>query len=588
MMFRKPLYISGWQIRISGLRLKAWNKVCFSSVYMTNKSGYIIHVHDIMLLFSIRALISTFNIKRSITGLFADQIQISNPGADLKESDKHDSDKEKGTARFNWDARLYSQINRLIDMLFTVTTKHIAIRKILLTVDQAGSTGSLIVEEVNLFNGSLSGSCTIQYKQITGTFPFSATIDQPKKKVDIASNGFGISINNVACFFAGMCQGSCIIEKTTTFTRLNIVLGADQLNINHPAFSSSPVFIAKSSVDLGLVISKERLEVCRESEVAINDIPVLFQFVHEAQDADLIKYILVVVIEGRQFFKSYPFFNNSGLAAIQAEGEMVIQVSYMLSMTDFSNYYFKSEILRDNFHVSDLGPFVLSNKYVANLIKCGSFHDVDTLTGHVDYVRLSDIPTYFTDVVVTAEDPNFYSHSGVDPYFIGVAIAENLCSRRFKKGASTITMQLCKNIYFYNDKCISRKMDEMIVAWLLERFLHLSKEQILETYLNIIEFAEDVYGIKAAAIYYFNKEVAGMNLLECITMSYVIPRPKFFLEALLMRSPKLLVNLRRHIDYHLRKLHNNGKISKETFLGTDYSIKFELNAFNNEIITLQL
>jgi membrane peptidoglycan carboxypeptidase len=210
------------------------------------------------------------------------------------------------------------------------------------------------------------------------------------------------------------------------------------------------------------------------------------------------------------------------------------------------------------------------------------------MTEHSDYVCMAEIPACFTEVVVTAEDPNFYRHSGVDPYFIGVAMAENLRNRRFKKGASTITMQLCKNIFFHNDKCISRKIDEMIVAWLLENFLDLSKEQILETYLNIIEFAEGVYGIKAAATYYFNKEVAGMNLLECITMSYVIPRPKFFLEALLMRSTQLLTNLRRHIDYHLRKLRNNGKISKETFLGIDYSIRFELNAFNNEIITLKL
>jgi hypothetical protein len=588
-MLKKTANISGWQIRISGMRLKAWNKVSFSSVCMTNKNGHTINMADVHVLLSIRILIKTLKIKRSVIGLFAEQIQIFTPAATLKAERKQDINKEKGFPCINWETRLYPAVTRLFHMLFSTATKQIAITKLLLTSDQTGSTGSLLVENVNLLNNCLSGRCIMRYKQITGTFSFSAKIYQEKKKIDLCSTDTRLSLKNVGFVFVEKCQISCVVEKKTAFARLNIVMAAEKVKVDHPVFSSSPVIIETSSADLGLIISKEKLEICRESEVVINEIPVLFQVIHEMQEADIVKCVFVFIIQGASFFKSYPFFNNKGLTDIQAEGEIVIQLSYILSMSDPLQYYFNTEILRNDFQVTELGSFILSNKYITNIVKRRSSNDINKRTEDWSwsYACLAEMPAYFTDIVVNAEDPNFYKHSGIDPYFIGIAAAENLRSRRFKKGASTITMQLCKNLFFYTDKCITRKIDEMIVAWLLENFLKLSKEQILETYLNIIEFAEGVYGIKAAAKYYFNKEVTALNLLECITISYIIPRPRFFLEALLMLSPQLRTNLRKHIDLHLRKLNDKDLITRETFEGITYVIEFELNAFNNKKITLK-
>src|SRR5206468_9824668 len=113
------------------------------------------------------------------------------------------------------------------------------------------------------------------------------------------------------------------------------------------------------------------------------------------------------------------------------------------------------------------------------------------------------IPKTLSDLVIICEDPNFYEHKGIDDYAIQLAILHNFKLRKFSRGASTITMQLVRNLFLGHHKNISRKLEEFIIAWLLEKHASLKKERILEIYLNIIEFGYNVYGISEASLYYF-------------------------------------------------------------------------------------
>jgi len=191
------------------------------------------------------------------------------------------------------------------------------------------------------------------------------------------------------------------------------------------------------------------------------------------------------------------------------------------------------------------------------------------------YVPFEQIPHELIDWIIRSEDPRYWSHHGVCLYGLGIALRENIKSRKFIRGASTITMQVARNLFLTHHRNLMRKTEETIIALLLENYYEISKENILELYLNLIEFAPGIYGIKNGVQFYFNKEVSDLSLIEILTITYIIPRPRHFYEALLGKTEQLQRNLRAHIKtYILAATH---KKNMETFPDTpplDYCIRF--------------
>jgi membrane peptidoglycan carboxypeptidase len=126
--------------------------------------------------------------------------------------------------------------------------------------------------------------------------------------------------------------------------------------------------------------------------------------------------------------------------------------------------------------------------------------------------------------VLTTEDSGFRRHGGFDMEAIRNSIRENLRSGKFTRGASTLSMQLAKNLYLDRGKTVSRKLQEVVLTTYLEQ--ELTKDQILELYLNVIEFGPMVYGIGPAARYYFNTSATDLSLAQALYMSSILPNPK--------------------------------------------------------------
>ncbi len=139
------------------------------------------------------------------------------------------------------------------------------------------------------------------------------------------------------------------------------------------------------------------------------------------------------------------------------------------------------------------------------------------------YVPIERISKSFVRAVVAVEDGGFYRHSGIDYNAMENAWKRNVRSKRVRFGASTITMQLAKNLYLSNDRSYLRKVKEAVLTFRLER--HLSKKRILELYLNIIELGPGIFGAEAAARHYFRKPAASMTRDESIRLAAIISSP---------------------------------------------------------------
>jgi monofunctional biosynthetic peptidoglycan transglycosylase len=140
-----------------------------------------------------------------------------------------------------------------------------------------------------------------------------------------------------------------------------------------------------------------------------------------------------------------------------------------------------------------------------------------------NWVDFDAIPKLLKDTIRISEDAAFYQHGGIDFTELKAAINKNWKKGKYVRGGSTITQQLAKNLYLSTHKSILRKIKEYFIARRLEA--HLGKERIFYLYLNIIELGPGIFGVQAASLYYFNKNVDKLDLEEIVRLTAVIPKP---------------------------------------------------------------
>jgi len=166
---------------------------------------------------------------------------------------------------------------------------------------------------------------------------------------------------------------------------------------------------------------------------------------------------------------------------------------------------------------------------------------------HRLYATYNEIPVYVVEGLIAMEDTKFFEHNGINPDAIARAVLKDIKARRFVEGGSTITQQLIKNMFLTKKKKLSRKLKEMILALKLED--KLSKEQILERYLNEIAYGNNYLGVKTAAEGYFRKDLNELSLKESAMLVGIPNAPSFYnplrhYERTLKRANLILRRLR--------------------------------------------
>ena len=172
-----------------------------------------------------------------------------------------------------------------------------------------------------------------------------------------------------------------------------------------------------------------------------------------------------------------------------------------------------------------------------------------------NYVELDEISDNVKKSIISVEDKNFYNHKGFDYLRIIKAIIINITSGKIKQGASTISQQYVKNLYLTFDKTWKRKIEEAFLTIELET--HYSKDDILEGYLNTIDFGAGNYGIKQASKYYFNKNPNELSIEEATILVGIPKSPSYYNPLLNYENAK-----KRQKDV-LNSLYNNGYIEKK-------------------------
>ncbi len=173
------------------------------------------------------------------------------------------------------------------------------------------------------------------------------------------------------------------------------------------------------------------------------------------------------------------------------------------------------------------------------------------------WINIKKIPKLLITGVVITEDASFFSHNGIDYYELKESIKKNLKQGKKARGGSTITQQLAKNLYLSTRKSYIRKIKEFLIAKKMEECL--TKQRILEIYLNVIEFGRGIFGVEAASLHFFKKSVSKLSLSEILRLIAVIPKP--------LRVNPLSNSgyLKWRVNFILKKLEKFNYINKETY-----------------------
>ena len=220
------------------------------------------------------------------------------------------------------------------------------------------------------------------------------------------------------------------------------------------------------------------------------------------------------------------------LEGMRCSGTMAFRVAFALKTANMHSLKFEFEPTLRNLKIDSLGSHidfaVLEGAFEHNARQPdGTLYSFVTGPGSERWVPLGAINENLIKVVNTTEDGAFFYHKGFSLRQIRGAMVANLRKGRFVRGASTISQQVTKNLFFVErEKTISRKLQEAVVTWEMEH--RLTKQQILELYFNIIEFGPRIYGIKAAANHYFNRSPSQLTLLQTIWLGSIIPGPRRF------------------------------------------------------------
>jgi len=184
-------------------------------------------------------------------------------------------------------------------------------------------------------------------------------------------------------------------------------------------------------------------------------------------------------------------------------------------------------------------------------------------------IRHDDIPDSIRFATIASEDANFYTHQGIDILAILRALVIDIKSKEIKQGGSTITQQLARSLYLTRERTVQRKIREMFLAVKIDN--HLSKDEIIDLYLNTVPYGSNAYGIETASQTFFGKDAHDLTLEESAFLAALPNAPTYF--SPYKDHTKELIERQRNILMKMYELKSINKQELDTALTVDMTTK---------------
>lgn len=217
------------------------------------------------------------------------------------------------------------------------------------------------------------------------------------------------------------------------------------------------------------------------------------------------------------------------LVGFQLRGTFATDVQVAVDWSDFESTVLDGSVGIRGCKVKKAPPEMDARRFAEDFeheveIAPDKWETIHMSPSNLNYTPLSSVSVHLLNSFMTTEDSSFYRHRGFITREFRTALIKNLEAGYFKYGASSITMQLVKNVMLHRDKTLARKLQELFLTYYIETVL--DKDRLFEIYVNAIEYGPGLYGIKPATYQYFGKHPADLNPVEAAFFSSILPAPK--------------------------------------------------------------
>lgn len=308
----------------------------------------------------------------------------------------------------------------------------------------------------------------------------------------------------------------------------------ENLFVNHAKIASKDVIIKNARFDYHWIVGERFIALDSTSTVQLNKIkcqPSL-SYTNEKDKVYALK-LKIPKMKAQDFITSLPTGLFHHFEGMEAQGNFSYALNFEYNNHKPKDIIFTSKLKPEGIKITKYGEADLNKingEFVYRAIDKGVLQrPINVGPGNGNYTPLSQMSPYLKKCVLTSEDPSFMTHRGFINEAFKESITKNIKTKKFTRGASTISMQLVKNVFLTREKTLSRKLEEILLVYILENNRISSKDRMLEVYFNVIEWGPNVYGIAEASQFYFQKKPWDLNVNQCLFLATIIPNPKGFM-----------------------------------------------------------
>jgi hypothetical protein len=501
-------------------------------------------------LFNIQKMKTSINLWRLLVGdIQLGTLEIENGYVQLVKNKKGRNfdaflkkDKDE-TTDFN-EKRDYAQFAyRIISKVLNLVPTDMKVENLSFKLDDNGKKTTINFQKLRLVNKQLETSIKVETKAFTQRIRIQGIADPRNKKADIRF--FNIDTGAIKVPYLDERYG---LKSSFDSIRLNIQnieksggeLHVDgfasiaNLMINHKKIANKDVVVKNAKFDFRFLLGSDFISIDSSSTAEFNKVKFHPYLAYETEEDTIYKLkVAIPKMKAQDFIASLPDGLFTHFQGMQAEGNFEYKLDFMFNKNKPNQLVFDSNLKKENLKITKYGEANL-NKLNEEFIYRAIINNVmqrPVLVGSANpnYTPLDQISPYLQKSVLTSEDPSFFSHRGFINEAFKQSILKNIRTKKFSRGASTISMQLIKNVFLTREKTVSRKLEEILLVYILENNRIASKERMLEVYFNVIEWGPNVYGIGEAAQFYFQKKPIDLTLKECLFLATIVPKPKKFM-----------------------------------------------------------
>jgi hypothetical protein len=343
------------------------------------------------------------------------------------------------------------------------------------------------------------------------------------------------------------------------------------LSVNHPKIASKDVVIKNARFDYRWIVGPRFMALDSTSTMQLNNIK-CNPYVSYTNETDKIYALKLNIpkMKANDFISSLPTGLFRHFEGMEARGNFSYTLHFEYNNHQPNDIIFDSKLKPEGLKITKYGEADLNKingEFTYRAIDNGvAQRPIVVGPSNPNFTPLNQISPYLQKCVLTSEDPSFFNHRGFINEAFKQSIAKNIKTKKFARGASTISMQLVKNAFLTREKTLSRKLEEILLVYILENNRISSKERMLEVYFNIIEWGPNVYGIGEASRFYFNKIPQDLNVNQCLFLAGIIPKPKGFMWRL-ENAEKFKPYAQQHNDFLMRLMFKRNLITANDTMG---------------------